>query len=135
MLRSRYGTTDSRVVLPVNTQPRRRRLLCKQLLLTLCVCACGTACLHFYTHYQTQHQQYVTISTPSSDTWLQPMKARPVRRDEIANGRVELLAMSTIIQQMRQTMQKHNLQCLTANAMGMPLRILIMAIEQEFVIS
>lgn len=135
MLRSRYATADSRVLLPVNTQPRKRSLLCKRLLFTLCLCACGASCLHFYTHYHSQHQQYVSINNPSWDTWLQPIKARIVRRDEIANGRIELLAIHTIIEQMRQAMQKHNLQCLTANAMGMPLRILVMAIKAEYVIS
>lgn len=135
MLRTRYATADSRVLLPVNTQPRKRKWLYRQLLLTICVCACGAACLHVYTQYRTQEQQYVTLNNPSRDTWIQPMKARPVRRDEIGNGRVELLALHTIIEQMRQAMQKYNLQCLTANALGMPLRILVMAISEEFVIS
>lgn len=78
-------------------------------------------------------QQHVTLDAPSFDTELLPVLARAVRRDEIANGLVEFVPLKTILAKLREAMKRHSLQCITANAIGIPARVMVMNIDQELV--
>lgn len=133
MLRTRYRPTDSRVILPTNTngtsthRSHIRKLVC--LLLLLMVVTGATLA---YT--QMRPPQYVTLDAPSFDTELTPVLARVVRREELANGVVETMPFPTLVAKMKASMAKHNLQCITANAIGIPLRVMIMSIESEIVL-
>lgn len=132
MLRRQYRPTDSRVILPTNTvTPRRRSLFYVSLItLTALVLAGGAAVLYA----RSRPQEHVTLDSPSFDTDLTPVHARTVRRDEIANGLIEFVPFKTIVAKLRDAMERHSLQCITANAIGIPARVMIMAIEQELII-
>ena len=132
MLRTRYRPTDSRVILPTNTVESQRRSTLYVSLLTLTALVLGGCGVALYA--QSQPQEHVTLDAPSFDTELTPVLARTVRREEIANGVIEFLPFKTLLAKLRDAMERHSLQCITANAIGIPVRVMVMNIEQELVL-
>lgn len=131
MLRHRYRPTDSRVILPTNSISSTRRSSFYVSLITFVIFILIAAGAAFYV--RSRPQLHVTLDNPSFDTELVPVHARVVRRDEIANGVIELLPFNVLVAKLREAMKKHSLQCLTANAIGFPVRVLIMNIEHELI--
>lgn len=131
MFRNRYRPTDSRVILPTNSITSNRRSSFYVSLITFVILILIATVGVVYV--RSRPQLHVTLDNPSFDTELLPVLARVVRRDEIANGIIEFLPFHVLVAKLQDAMQKHSLQCITANAIGLPVRLLIMNIDQELI--